>query len=236
MAYQTTKSLQSFFDSLVKQNQPVLVFDIETVPDMEKISQFYTEEELNEKEHMYQVSHGFHRIVSFAYVILTLSNNSEIFTISQPEILIAINQNDETNLLLSVSDLMSQYNKFVTFNGNAYDLPVLEKRSLYHGLAKKYSTEEERTKLKNLVTKCQQLQNESWSHFDMFQALNMRGQKGGLRLLASLVGLQKFNNLEGKEVQKLIESNDIDSFVNYSKQDALIEARLFVEIVRFFKK
>jgi len=229
LAYDVAKHLNMFFEN-IKQNPIVVAFDIETVPDKTLIEEFYTEEELAEKENMYQVSLGFHKVVVLSYCTIDFAKKS----ISEPNVI--INLDDEHKLLQDAVSIFKNFTKFVTFNGQNYDLPVLEKRSLLHGLSKSYSNESERINLKDLYFKVNELQNQPWNHFDIFKVMNMKGQKGGLSFLLSLLNKQKYDNMKGHVVETLVTNNDIETLKQYALQDAKLEAELFVEIVKFLAK
>ena len=66
--------------------------------------------------------------------------------------------------------------------------------------------------------------------------MNMKGQKGGLSFLLSLLNKQKYDNMKGHVVETLVTNNDIETLKQYALQDAKLEAELFVEIVKFLAK
>jgi len=229
LAYDVAKHLNMFFEN-IKESPRVLIFDIETVPDKSLIQQFYTEDELSEKENMYQVSLGFHKIVALSFCEIDFNKKS----ISEPNVF--INLDDEHKLLQDAASIFKQFTKFVSFNGHNYDLPVLEKRCLLHGLTKSYTSEQERINLKDFYFKVNELQHQPWNHFDIFRVMNMKGQKGGLSFLLSLLNKHKYDNMKGHMVEDLVANNDIEALRKYALQDARLEAELFVEIVRFLAK
>ena len=229
MATDIRKNLQNFFKDL---KGPIIVFDIETIPDVDKINKFYTDDELSEKETLYQVSIGFHKIVCISYA--TLNFRDKHFHIDEVQCI--FNPEDELDILLQFSDVLLQDNtKLVTFNGNNYDLPVIEKRALYLGFQKAYSNDDERIKLKNLVLKCAELQNQPWNHLDLFWLLNLRGQKGGMSLMAHLLNESKHDDMKGWIVHDLYKNGDYDKLKAYSIKDAELEAKLFIETFNFFR-
>jgi len=231
MAQTTRQKLKEFVSNIL--TKPALVFDIETIPDKEKIEAYYTQEELSEKETLYEVSIGFHRVISFACTEVRYNPTTKNFEKSDTKLL--FNPDDELQLLLDVSKIMQQYEYFITFNGSRYDFPVLERKALFHGLQKSYKDNTERLLLKELVLSCSELQWCHWKHLDIFNLLNLKGQKGGLTLLLDYMGLQKHNNMTGKEVYSLHQSKDYETLKQYAAKDAELEATLFIELVNFFR-
>jgi predicted PolB exonuclease-like 3'-5' exonuclease len=225
------KVLKDFVSNII--SKPALVFDIETIPDVEKIETYYTSEELSEKETLYEVSLGFHQVVSFAFVEIRYNPNIKNFEKSEPKLI--FNPDDELDVLLKASEVINKYEYFITFNGSRYDFPVLERRALFHGLQKSYENENQRLLLKELVLKSSENQWAHWKHLDIFNLLNLKGQKGGLSLLLDYMGLQKHNNLQGKEVYNLHKQRDYETLKQYAIKDADLEATLFIELVNFLR-
>jgi len=225
---ETLKHFSMFFKEIPSQIQHVCVFDIETIPDSEKVETYYTDEELQQKQSEYEISLGFHKVVAFSYAIVDFSK----FKIIENDAF--VNVDDELGLLSQIHNTLSKYTKFSTFNGKNYDLPVLERRSLLNGL--RYKRERNVDYLKHLYVLANDLQNQPWNHLDLFQVLNMHRQKGGLNLLVDQLGLTKYNNLRGNQVAELVRSGDTETLYNYAKHDAYLEATLLIEVVDFFKK
>jgi predicted PolB exonuclease-like 3'-5' exonuclease len=215
------EKLTQFFSNF---DGKILVFDIETIPDEPNINKFYTDEELAEKENMYQVSNCYHQPICFSYAEIQFTNGN--FKITDNDVLY---DEDESKLLDSIYHKMNEYSKFVSFNALTYDIPVLRHRCLIHGLK-----DTSKKSLANLYNLLDELARYPSKHFDMYVNL-FKYQKGGLKALASFIGESKYGDYIGKDVVDLYKQSKIDELIKYAKEDSLITAKVFIRVVDFFR-
>ena len=112
----------------------------------------------------------------------------------------------------------------VSFNGRSFDLPVLELQALRYGCpAPRYFNE----KYGHRYRYSEQ------GHYDLYEFLTNSGVvrlRGGLHLLARLIGLPGKGKIEGSQVQALWESNRKEEIVRYCRQDVIQTYFLFLRI------
>jgi len=210
----------------------ILVFDIETIPDQQLVNKFYTQEEIEERDDPYKISLGMHKIVAVSYCSVQFKQGQ--FIINEPQV--HVNLEDERDILLHMYDVFKNFNKFVTFNGSAYDIPVIEKRCLIHGLQTSNNSNQ-KTNLRELYRIMQQLKTnrDNKKHLDLFKVFDLKWQKGGLSFLLHFIGLEKYESMRGSDIINLVNENDIQKIEAYAKNDAFIEAKLFVALTDFLR-
>ncbi len=102
----------------------------------------------------------------------------------------------------------------VSFNGRAFDLPVLELNALRHGIAApRYFNE-----------RYGQRYRYSEKHYDLYDFITNAGMyrvRGGLDLLAKLVGLPGKTTVTGSRVQELWETGERATIHRYCQQDVI---------------
>jgi predicted PolB exonuclease-like 3'-5' exonuclease len=120
----------------------VLVFDIETIPDVVSGRRLYDLEGLNDADvakimfHKRReetgdsefLRHHLHRIVAIS-VVMRHADQIKVWSLGDE-------QSDEADLIRRFFDGIEKYAPtLVTWNGSGFDLPVLHYRSLLHGIA-----------------------------------------------------------------------------------------------------
>jgi len=119
-----------------------LVFDIETVPDVQSGRRLYNAEKLSDRdtgELMFSqrrretdgatdfLRHHLHRVVAIA-VLLAGTEKTSLWSLGKPE-------SDEADLVRRFFEGVEKYRpQLVSCNGRGFDLPVLHYRSLLHGI------------------------------------------------------------------------------------------------------
>lgn len=120
----------------------VLVFDIETIPDLDAGRRLYDLEDLQDKDvakamfHMRRQETGgsdflrlhLHRVVAIS-AVLRSRDSLKVWSLGEPE-------SDEKELVQRFFDGIDKYSPtLVSWNGGGFDLPVLHYRGLVHGIA-----------------------------------------------------------------------------------------------------
>ena len=110
----------------------------------------------------------------------------------------------------------------VSFNGRGFDLPVLELQALRHRrAAPRYFNERNG------------LRSRYGRHFDLYDFLSNSGVsrlRGGLDLLARLIGLPGKGEVSGGDVQGLWESGRFDVVHRYCRDDVIQTYFLFLHV------
>lgn len=112
----------------------------------------------------------------------------------------------------------------VSFSGRTFDLPVLELRALRYGLSLPWHFGGKSG-----------FRNRGERHDDLYDVLSNRGAarlRGGLDLLAKLVGLPGKGEVTGAMVQELWERGEYETIHRYCRRDVVQTYLLFLRIER----
>ncbi|GIW39700.1 MAG: polysaccharide biosynthesis protein [Candidatus Binatia bacterium] len=209
------------------------VFDIETRIDKELVRRvFFADRELDaeaayermraelERQGRDMFPHSVHVPVSIA-----VGNVDERHVLRSVETL-GGPQADEKAM---VREFWSRLDRFrgtlVSFNGRRFDLPVLELAALRYGcVAPTYFNEPSRFRGRGAE-----------GHYDLYDFLTNQGAcgiRGGLDLLAKLVGLPGKEEVGGRLVQELWERGEIEAIHRYCRRDVIQTYALFLHVER----
>jgi 3'-5' exonuclease len=112
----------------------------------------------------------------------------------------------------------------VSFNGRAFDLPVLELQALRYGCqAPRYFNEKYGHRYRY---------SEEW-HYDLFDFLSNAGAyriRGGFNLLVRLMGLPGKTWIDGSMIQGLWEAGQLNTIHAYCRRDVIQTYGLFLRI------
>ncbi len=112
----------------------------------------------------------------------------------------------------------------VSFSGRIFDLPVMELRALRFGLSLPWH-----------FSGKSGFRGRNDRHDDLYDVLSNRGAarlRGGLDLLAKLVGLPGKGAVSGAMVQELWERGDFDTVHRYCRRDVIQTYYLFLHVER----
>lgn len=205
----------------------VLVFDLETVPDVVTGRRLYGLEGLADKQVaqvMYRraaeqtgsefLRHHLHRIVAIAAV---LRNGERLKVWSLGE-----TGSDEKELIVRFYDGIERYTPtLVSWNGSGFDLPVLHYRSLLHGvMAPRYwemGDDDSSFRFNNYLSRFHQ------RHTDLMDVLSAYQPRAAVKLqdIATLLGFPGKLGMDGSKVWECFQSGHIDSIRRYCETDAL---------------
>jgi predicted PolB exonuclease-like 3'-5' exonuclease len=115
--------------------QYVLIWDLETVPDLEAVRRVHDTPDISDEEAVELLGgkfpkHPFHKIVCIGAIIAERIESSwKVISKGAPH----IGDRTEMELIAGFVDRIAQLQPtLVTFNGNSFDLPVLRYRALAH--------------------------------------------------------------------------------------------------------
>jgi len=133
----------------------------------------------------------------------------------------SIGQNDfeidpERQLIQAVWDELESADTIVTFNGHSFDLPLLLRRSWYHGIKPSKRIDMRKYQTGNHIDVRMVLAN--WDSY----------ARGNLDLYGNLkLGIGKTEGIDGSQVQGFWDRGEYDAIKRYCEDDCLLTWRLF---------
>ena len=218
--------------------RPVLVFDIETVPDVAAGRRLLGLEGLSDAEvveamklHRYGEAgtefqrHHLHRIVAIS-VVLKTENELRVWSLGTPA-------SDERELVQRFFEGIERFQPtLVSWNGSGFDLPVLHYRALLHGVeARSYwdtgHFDRER-RWDNYISRYQ------FAHVDLMDVLAGYQMRAAARLdeIAVLLGLPGKMGQSGAQVTEQWLTGDIESIRNYCETDVVNTYLIWLQFER----
>lgn len=205
----------------------VLVFDIETVPDVEGGRRLYGLEGLADRhvaEIMFQkqrrasgsefLRHHLHRIVAIS-VVLRSSERFKVWSLAEPD-------SPESELVRRFFDGLERYTPtLVSWNGSGFDLPVLHYRALLHGIpAPRYwetGDDDSAFRWNNYLNRFH------YRHTDLMDVLAGYQPRASAPLeeIALLAGLPGKLGMHGSLVWERYLAGDVEAIRNYCETDVL---------------
>ena len=206
-----------------------LVFDIETIPDLDGGRRLYNLEGLSDHdvgEVMFTkrrqdsggstdfLRHHLHRIVAIS-VLLAAGEKISLWTLGKPD-------STEAELLQRFFEGIEKYTPLlVSWNGRGFDLPVLHYRALFHGVqaARYWETggEDQSFKWNNYLNRFHE------RHTDLMDVL--AGYEGRavapLHEIATLLGFPGKMGMAGGDVWERWLAGEIDAIRDYCETDVL---------------
>jgi len=194
----------------------VLVFDIETVPDEELIAAPDRDAETL-PETIPKIP--FNRVVVIGAAVLDVERGAalESYRLESLQIL----RGKEPELLADFWKLAEGL-RLVSFNGRHFDLPVLEARSLRHGLALPWYFADG------------SVRDDPALHLDLLQFLSNGEPRNRARLhdYCKLIGLPGKMGIDGSQVADLVKSGRLEELSAYCATDVLQTLGLFLRVQR----
>ncbi len=214
----------------------VLVFDIETVPDVESGCRLFGLEGLSEKhvgEIMFQkrreesgtefLRHHLHRVVAIS-AVLRSRDRLKVWSLGEEG-------SSEAELIERFFDGLERYTPtLVSWNGNGFDLPVLHYRALLHGVSapRYWETGEDDASFRwnNYLNRFH------YRHTDLMDVLSGYQPRAGARLdeIATMLGLPGKMGMSGGQVWERFQAGDIAGIRDYCETDVL---NTFLVYLRF---
>lgn len=205
----------------------IMVFDIETVPDVEAGRRYYELDDLPDDDvarAMFSIrqqkvghdflAHPFHRIVAISIVLAT-RDHLRVWSLADPE-------SPEKEIIERFYAGVDKYMPtLVSWNGGGFDLPVLNYRSLLHGVsAERYwdvGDENRDFRYNNYLGRFH------WRHIDLMDVLagyQMRAN-APLDMIATMLGFPGKMGMDGSKVWGTYQKGDIGAIRDYCETDVL---------------
>jgi predicted PolB exonuclease-like 3'-5' exonuclease len=205
----------------------VLVFDIETVPDVETGRRLYDLHGLSDADtgkamlHMRQqkagsefLPHHLHRVCAIS-VVLRHADGVKVWSLGQVD-------SDEAELLRCFFDAIDKFTPtLVSWNGGRFDLPVLHYRALLHGIqAPRYwdtGSEDRDFRWNNYLSRYHE------RHSDLMDVLSGYQLNACTTLdeVATMLGFPGKMGMSGARVWDAFLAGEIPAIRNYCESDAL---------------
>ncbi len=207
----------------------ILVFDIETVPDIESGKKLYNLDGLEAEDaaelmfsHRRQETDGnseflrlhLHQIVAIS-VVLKTNDTLKVWSLGDVDA-------DEKEIIHRFFEGIERYTPtIVSWNGSGFDLPVLHYRSLLHGVvAQRYwenGDDDQSFKWNNYLSRFHS------RHTDLMDVLSgyMPTAKAPLDQIATILGFPGKMGMSGDKVWDCFVAGEIEAIRNYCETDVL---------------
>ena len=207
----------------------ILVFDIETIPDLDSGRRLYRLEGLSDQdsaEAMFKIrrqeTHNasdllrlhLHRVVAVSVVLVTC-DNVNVWSLGTPEA-------PESELVQRFFDGIGKYTPtLVSWNGRGFDLPVLHYRSLLHGIqAPGYwetGDEDQTFRWNNYLNR---FHTRHTDLMDVLAGYEMRAA-ASLDDIAAMLGFPGKMDMSGAQVWERYLAGDLETIRHYCETDVL---------------
>lgn len=207
--------------------RPCLVFDIETIPDVELGRRWYDLDGIEDAQvaqimltrRRQDTGSDFlpleqHRIVAIS-VALRSGDSFRVWTLGE-------SRSSEAEIIARFFEGIEKYTPdLVSWNGSGFDLPVLHYRSLRHGIvAPRYwetGDEDQTFRWNNYLNRYH------WRHLDLMDVLSgfQNRARAGLEAVAILLGFPGKLGMAGDQVWEQYRAGNIEGIRNYCETDVL---------------
>ncbi len=205
----------------------VMIFDIETIPDVEAGRRLYgldglSDEDVGKAMQQLRVqktgrdfmAHHLHRIVAIS-IVFRHAEHVNVWSLGDPSA-------PEEELIQRFFDGLDKYTPtLVSWNGSGFDLPVIHYRSLLHAIAapRYWETGDEDTSFRynNYLNRFQ------WRHIDLMDVLAGYQMRAAAPLdeVATLLGFPGKMGMSGAKVWDAWLAGEIEDIRNYCETDVL---------------
>ena len=218
----------------------ILVFDIETIPDFESGSKINSLTNLSDEDVVKAMQHlrfqsagtefmqlHLHRIVAIS-VVFEKSDQIKVWSLGELD-------SDEKELVQRFFEGIDQYTPtLVSWNGGGFDLPVLNYRSLLHGVqAPRYweiGDDDTSFRYNNYVNRFH------WRHIDLMDVLGNFQPRAGAKLddIATMLGFPGKFGMSGADVWDRYRQGALKEIRDYCETDVLNTYLVFLrfELIR----
>jgi predicted PolB exonuclease-like 3'-5' exonuclease len=199
---------------------PIVVFDVETVPDRKHHDDDSFAKAL------------FHQIVAISYLKADLTSDADGTAFFQVDMLKSGGDvsSDEQQLVTGFFRFIERSKpRLVTFNGRSFDLPVLRYRALKYGVSAPWYGQGE-SRWQNYG----QRYSVEW-HLDLMDALSEFGASKVVKLseICELLGIPAKLGIDGSQVEDYYKQGRTEEIRNYCETDVLGTYLVFLKFALF---
>ncbi len=207
----------------------ILVFDIETVPDVDAGRRLYELQDLDDRDvanvmysNRLQQTDGksdflklhLHRVVAIS-AVLRRDDKLTVWSLGEPD-------SAEADLVQRFFDGLERYTpQLVSWNGGGFDLPVLHYRAMLHGIAAprywESGSDDQSFRWNNYLNRFHE------RHTDLMDVLSGYQARAcaSLNDIATLLGFPGKLGMDGSAVWSCFVDGDIEAIRNYCETDVL---------------
>lgn len=203
-------------------NTPILVFDIETIPDLTTAKRLYPELGDLSDENAFTalitlreaetgksfMQYPLHKIVCLSVLWVNLDKRQ--FKLRS----LSLNEMDEQTILETFLKAIDKKPILVSWNGAGFDIPVLAYRSLHHRLSAPHLFNDHKNGYLNRY---------STAHIDLMDKMKIGsfGNSQKLDVIASLCGFAGKGGVDGNQVLPMVQKGDWANLCRYCESDVV---------------
>ncbi|MFW2177891.1 MULTISPECIES: 3'-5' exonuclease [unclassified Moraxella] len=223
---------------MTQKQPPILVFDIETIPDVATGKRLYPElAELSDDEALSQLidlrkaeTDGnpfmplpLHKIACLS--VLWVANGK--MTLKS----LSLADHSESEILQTFFNSIDKTPSLVSWNGKGFDIPVMLYRALQHGLSvPKLFQDTGDMKYNNYLNRYHD------RHTDLMVKLAMGGTFQKLDIVASVCGFAGKQDIDGYDVVPMVQAGEWDKLTTYCESDVLNTWLIYLRYLRLAGK
>ena len=213
----------------------LLVFDIETIPDVNVcqnllgISEDSSIEEKRDaltKYHL-EITNGqnpflrqpFHKVIAISFLLCSISykDGYEIFTLQEIRSGGTLDSNEKELVKGFFNYISEKKPRLVSFNGRTFDMPVLKYRAMVHGIQAEYFH-----KAGDKWNSYNQRYSSDW-HCDLLESLSDFGASARVKMneVCAALNLPGKIGVDGSQVMSLYDSEKLQEIRDYCETDVI---------------
>lgn len=202
---------------------PILVFDIETVPDVQIGKRLYPElAELDDETALNKLIEQRESEVGNPFMPLPLHKIAclSVLWISQGKMTLktlSLKDHTEVEMLQTFFNAIDKLPTLVSWNGKGFDIPVMTYRALKHGLSapKLFAEHTGEMKYNNYINRYHD------RHTDLMLKTAMNGTYQKLDIVATSCGLAGKQAIDGYDVVPMVQAGEWEKLTTYCESDVL---------------
>lgn len=202
---------------------PILVFDIETVPDVQIGKRLYPElAELDDEIALNKLIEQRESEVGNPFMPLPLHKIAclSVLWISQGKMTLktlSLKDHTEVEMLQTFFNAIDKLPTLVSWNGKGFDIPVMTYRALKHGLSapKLFAEHTGEMKYNNYINRYHD------RHTDLMLKTAMNGTYQKLDIVATSCGLAGKQAIDGYDVVPMVQAGEWEKLTTYCESDVL---------------
>lgn len=212
---------------------PILVFDIETIPDVATGKRLYPElADLSEHDAMTQLIALREQDVGNPFMPLPMHKIAclSVLWVAGGKMTLkslSLNDHSEADIIQTFFNAVEKTPTLVSWNGKGFDMPVMVYRALSYGLtAPKLFSQTGDMKYNNYLNRYHD------RHTDLMVKLAMSSTNQKLDVVASMCGFAGKQDIDGYDVVPMVQAGDWDKLTTYCESDVLNTWLIFLRYQR----
>ncbi|WP_333023142.1 3'-5' exonuclease [Wolbachia endosymbiont of Pentidionis agamae] len=224
----------------------LLVFDIETIPDIDScknlldISDDDSIEKKREaliKYHL-EITNGqnpflrqlFHKVITISFLLCSISyhNGYEVFTLQEIRSGGTLDSSEKELVKGFFDYVAKKKTRLISFNGRTFDVPVLKYRAMVHGIQAEYFY-----KSGDKWNNYNQRYSSDW-HADLLECLSDFGSSARIKMneVCAVLNLPGKINVDGSQVMSLYDTGKIQEIRDYCEMDVINTYLIYLRYIQ----